>query len=121
MSITVLSGCGVRRGVADRQLDHHRAHYRPRAVPSPPPPPLPPLALVTAGVRRLQPPRTPGGVLSEVRRVVVLRAVACLVVWVTAGAVAGVCQLGNALVPSTNQRGTVICGTTDAVGSVPSC
>jgi hypothetical protein len=53
--------------------------------------------------------------------VLVLRAAVCLVVWVSAGAVDGICQLGNALVPTSNQRGTVICGTTDIIGSVPGC
>ena len=119
MSTTVLSGCRIGGGVADRLLDHHQAHYRPRAVP--PPPRLAPLVLVAAGVRRLQAPRTPGAVVLEVRRVLVLRAAACLVVWVTGGAVAGVCQLGNALVPTTNHRGTVVCGTTGVIGSVPGC
>lgn len=90
-------------------------------MPSPPPPPLAPLALVAAEVRRLQAPRTRGAVLPEVRRVLALRAAACLVAWLTAGAVAGVCQLGNALVPPTDHRGTVICGTTDVIGSVPGC
>jgi hypothetical protein len=119
VSTTVLSGLGVRRGVADRLLDHHRAYYRPRAVRPVPPAATRARLAVSAGSLRARP--TPGAVLRGVRRVLVLRGVACLVVWVTAGAVDGVCQIGNALVPSTDQHGAVICGTSDAIGSVPGC
>jgi hypothetical protein len=119
VSTSVISGLGVRRGVADRLLDHHRAYYRPRTLPPPPAPR--PVVRPPIGVRTVLEGCASATVLAGVRTVLVRRAAACLVVWVASGAVYGVCQLGDALVPSRDQNGAVICGTTDPVGSVPGC
>jgi hypothetical protein len=106
---TITTGYGSRSAVADRLLAHHRAYYRPRAVR--PPPPAPP------EVSRLGATMTARGALT---RVLVIRIIACLVLWAAGGIVYGFWQLGDALVPR-SQHGAVICGTTQGVGSVPGC
>jgi hypothetical protein len=55
-----------------------------------------------------------------VTQVLVIRVIACLVLWAAAGTVYGVWQLGNALVPA-NQHGVVTCGMPRGVGSIPGC
>jgi hypothetical protein len=108
---TTITGLGVRSPIADNVLDHHRAHYRPRVVPVTPPPlpvAVPPVAAVVTARAALT-------------QVLVIRVVACMVLWAAAGIVYGCWQLGGALMPSPGQHGVVICGTPRNVGSIPGC
>ena len=109
-----LVGGGV---VADLLLEHHRAYYRPRVEippPAPKPPPAPPR---TPSARPITAALSPGAAVTQV---LVIRLIACLVLWATAGTVYGFWQLGNALVPTT-PHGVVTCGTQRAIGSLPGC
>jgi hypothetical protein len=114
VSITI--GRGGRSSVADLVLDHHRAYYRPRVVVAAPPPPSPspPPAATARPVTAIV---TPGAAVTQV---LVIRVIACLVLWAAAGTVYGFWQLGNALVPA-NQHGVVTCVMPRAVSSIPGC
>jgi hypothetical protein len=106
---------GGRSTVADLLLEHHRAYYRPRVhVLSPPPP-------AAAARRPAARPLAPTiGPVAAVTQVLVIRVIACVVLWAAAGTVYGFWQLGNALVP-TRPHGVVTCGTSHAIGSLPGC
>ncbi|MBV9278472.1 MAG: hypothetical protein JOZ41_00175, partial [Chloroflexi bacterium] len=102
---------GGRSTVADLLLEHHRAYYRPRVVVPAPRPALradPPAACATLGLG------------AAITQVLVIRVIACLVLWAAAGTVYGFWQLGNALIP-TRPHGVVTCGTSHAIGSLPGC
>lgn len=62
---------------------------------------------------------TPGARVA-VGQVLLVRVVACAVLWAAAGTAYGFWQLGNALVP-TNQHGVVTCVVPRGVGSIPGC
>ncbi len=105
-----------RSPVADLVLDHHRANFRPRvAVEAPPPQPVVPSRDCSA--RPITAFISPGAAVTQV---LLIRLIACLVLWVAAGTVYGFWQLGNVLVPP-NQHGVVTCGTTHGLGSIPGC
>lgn len=119
MSISIGIGLGGPSAVADLLLEHHRAYYRPRVevrtpkpamAPAPSPAPVPPVRPLTATL----------GARAAVTQVLVIRVIACLVLWAAAGTVYGVWQLGNALIPTT-PHGVVTCGTSRAIGSLPGC
>jgi hypothetical protein len=115
VSITI--GRGGHSPVADLVLDHHRAYYRPRVAVSAPPAPPSPWPPPAATARPVTAVLTPGAAVTQV---LVIRVIACLVLWAAAGTVYGVWQLGNALVPA-NQHGVVTCGMPRGVGSIPGC
>jgi hypothetical protein len=109
-----------RSPVADLVLDHHRANFRPRvavAVSPPVPPPASPPRVPSA--RPMTAVITPGARVA-VGQVLLVRVVACAVLWAAAGTAYGFWQLGNALVP-TNQHGVVTCVVPRGVGSIPGC
>jgi hypothetical protein len=106
---------GGRSAVADLLLEHHRAYYRPRVEVLAPPPPAP--SAPRPAARLLIPAIGPVGAVAQV---LVIRVIACLVLWAAAGTVYGFWQLGNALVP-TRPHGVVTCGTSHAMGSLPGC
>jgi hypothetical protein len=110
---------GGRSPVADLVLDHHRANFRPRVVVAvlPPPPPAPPLWVSSA--RPMTAVITPGAG-AAVSQVLLVRLVACVVLWAAAGIAYGFWQLGGALVP-TDQHGVVTCVIPRGVGSIPGC
>jgi hypothetical protein len=113
VSITIVRG--GRSTVADLVLDHHRAYCRPRVVvAAPPPSPSPPPAATARPVTSMI---TPGAAVTQV---LVIRVIACLVLWAAGGTVYGFWQLGNALVPA-NQHGVVTCVMPRGVGSIPGC
>jgi hypothetical protein len=111
--VSIFIGRGGRSPVADLVLDHHRAYYRPRVVVAAPPPSPPPVAMARPVTAML----TPGAAVTQV---LVIRVIACLVIWAAAGTVYGFWQLGNALVPA-NPHGVVTCGMPRGVGSIPGC
>lgn len=117
VSVTIV--LGGRSPVADLVLDHHRANFRPRVAiaASPAPIPAPPPPRVVSSVRPLTAVIGPGAAVSQV---LIIRLIACVVLWATAGTVYGFWQLGNALVP-TDRPGEVTCIAPRGVGSIPGC
>jgi hypothetical protein len=114
--VSISIGVGGGSAVADLLLEHHRAYYRPR-VEVPPPPPTSAPAPRAPSARPITAALTPGAAVTQV---LVIRFIACLVLWATAGTVYGFWQLGNALVPA-SPHGVVTCGTQRAIGSLPGC
>jgi hypothetical protein len=108
---------GGRSPVADLVLDHHRANFRPRVAieilpPLPAPPRMPSARPMTAVI-------TPGA-RAAVGQVLLVRLIACVVLWAAAGIAYGFWQLGGALVPP-DQHGVVTCVIPRGVGSIPGC
>ena len=114
ISIGLGGGGGV---VADLLLEHHRAYYRPRPGMLPPAPRPAPALPRTPSARPIAAALRPGAAITQV---LVIRFIACAVIWAAAWTVYGCWQLGNALVPTT-PHGVVTCGTPRAVGSLPGC
>jgi hypothetical protein len=111
---------GGRSPVADLVLDHHRANFRPRvAVAALPPPPAPAPPPRVSSARPMTAVITPGA-RAAVRQVLLVRLIACVVVWAAAGIAYGFWQLGGALVPA-DQHGVVTCVIPRGVGSIPGC
>jgi hypothetical protein len=108
---------GGRSAVADLLLEHHRAYYRPRIEVPAPAPPAPPPPAPRPAARPLTATIGPGAAVTQV---LVIRIIACLVLWASAGTVYGFWQLGNALIP-TRPHGVVTCATSHAIGSLPGC
>jgi len=117
VSISIGIGLGGRSAVADLLLEHHRAYYRPRVEVRTPPPAVAPAPAPLPPVRPLTAALGPGAAVAQV---LVIRVIACLVLWAAAGTVYGFWQLGNALIPTT-PHGVVTCGTQRAIGSLPGC
>ncbi|HEY2702569.1 MAG TPA: hypothetical protein VGL20_02660 [Candidatus Dormibacteraeota bacterium] len=118
MSTTIaLAG---RSPVADLVLDHHRANFRPRvAVVAPLVPPLPAAPPRVSSAKPMTAVITPGAG-AAVGQVLLIRFIACVVLWAVVGTVYGFWELGNALVP-TDRHGEVTCVIPRAVGSIPGC
>ncbi len=111
---------GGRSPVADLVLDHHRANFRPRvAVVAPPVPVLPAVPPRASPAKPMTAAITPGAG-AAVRQVLLIRFIACAVLWAVVGAVYGFWELGNALVP-TDRHGEVTCVVPRGVGSIPGC
>jgi hypothetical protein len=111
---------GGRSPVADLVLDHHRANFRPRvAVAALPPPPTPAPPPRVSSARPMTAVITPGA-RAAVRQVLLVRLIACVVLWAAAGIAYGFWQLGGALVPA-DQHGVVTCVVPRGVGSIPGC
>ena len=106
---------GGRSPVADQVLDHHRANFRPRVAVTVPPLPAPEPLLPAA-----KPVAVRLSLRASVSQVVIIRLVACLMLWGIAGTIYGFWQLGNALVPL-HQHGVVTCASPRGVGSIPGC
>jgi len=124
----------ARSAVADPVLEHHRANFRPRVAPASPSPPAATAApraveVVTPSVRpSLTSPRVAAATAAPavtaraaLGQVLLIRFLACVLLWAAAGIVYGFWQLGDALMPNQGQRGVVICGTSRDIGSVPGC